>query len=118
VVAIDEVLKQLIDGLEREKLTFDISAVVNTMLETSDGREPSLILLAHDEAVSGLLRSVAPVTRPFSHVELWEVRAALTAGRRALCTCRSRQCLWSMRSAVPSDQTRVPRTHARQIEPR
>jgi hypothetical protein len=82
VVAIDEVPEQLVDGLEREKLAVDIFADVDTLLETSNGREPLLVLLAHDEAVPGLLRPIAhaQVILAYSQVECWNVRATLMAG--------------------------------------
>jgi DNA-binding NarL/FixJ family response regulator len=127
VVATGDIRQQLIQGLERERLAFDIFADVDAVFEAREGPSPSLILLAFDDPVSGLLSCIAPVTRRLapaqvilacSRIERWEVRAALAAGAAGIVLFANLEnTLGPCVRAVLGGQTCVPRAHWQQIEP-
>jgi DNA-binding NarL/FixJ family response regulator len=115
------------DILEREEFSFNTFDGVETLLEASPRRSPSLIVLWIQDTVSGMPGRIEPLTRHFaqaavivvcSSIERWEVRAALTAGAAGVVLAEDLDsALGHCLRAVGAGQTCVPRGHWRQIEP-
>jgi DNA-binding NarL/FixJ family response regulator len=105
-------------------LVFDDSAA---LLERSSEPGPALIVLAVEDAASGLAACVEPLARSFAEtpivvvcpaIERWGVRAVLAAGAAGVVLWKDLAAAFGpCAQAVRAGQTCVPRANSAQLEP-
>jgi DNA-binding NarL/FixJ family response regulator len=115
------------EALKRGGLTFDVFEDVEELLGQPVVFSPQLLIVCVEEAASGPLGCIEPLTRRFesapivlvcASVERWGVRAALAAGVAGVVLAADVDAaLASCLHAVHAGQICVPRGQWRQVEP-
>jgi DNA-binding NarL/FixJ family response regulator len=115
------------EALEFEGFAFDRFDDVEALLGQPVEFIPSLIVVCTEEAASGPLGCIEPLTRRFENVPImlvcasvvrWGVRAALAAGVSGIVLATEVElALASCLHAVYAGQICVPRSQWRQVEP-